>query len=123
MTGCKGIVAPHLSASLLDGTDLQAIGLWQDQYFYCRLQPGDYVMLRARQHGPQGIFNLFSGRVSLVMELWPRFDKRGRVTGWNPERAAESLMHACAIKGVIDPREYGFFLAESGRWKRLGAAQ
>ncbi len=46
---------------------------------------------------------LFMGRPNYLIWAWPKRDKEGVVRSWRPERCAEDLATACAMKGAWDP--------------------
>ncbi|WP_022729763.1 hypothetical protein [Fodinicurvata sediminis] len=58
--------------------------------------------LKAKDHSRLGVQSLFGRHIAKLYDYWPRTDKDGAVTGWRPERAAESLMKEAARAGVWD---------------------
>lgn len=71
---------------------------------------GQLIGLNPREHGKTHIQSLFGRQAHLVHEYWPRYgavDKdtgERKITGWQPEVAAEQLQAACAHAGLFDPQ-------------------
>lgn len=64
------------------------------------------------KHGADDLRALFAQRaakgentngIDWLWETFAKFDKQGRHSGWDPAHAGESLMTACAARGVFDP--------------------
>ncbi|WP_428668067.1 hypothetical protein [Reyranella sp.] len=61
-----------------------------------------YVKVHHRDFGGQGLSALF-GKFQLYLDsAWPRTNAKGTALGLDKDRAARSLMAACALKGVFD---------------------
>lgn len=97
----------HLRPDYLDGCPVEPLGCYQDWFFY-RDQRGQRRALRAREHKRLQILSLFGDQVALLQQLWPQLDGQGRIEGWRPDLAAETLMGVAAAKGVVDPERLGF---------------
>jgi hypothetical protein len=91
------------------GCPVKPLGKLKQICFYLDEQ-GQMVDLGPREHGKTHIQSLFGRRAGLVHEYWPRYgnvDKdtgERKITGWQPEVAAEILQTACAHAGLFDPQ-------------------
>lgn len=90
------------------------LGIFQDYKLYSTLA-GTVVAIKAASHGRKTIASLLGVSPPVLARFWPR--RTGR--GWDHDAASMALMAACADRGVIDPRRYGFEVAY--RWPLVGA--
>lgn len=59
--------------------------------------------LSASDHSAMGLRALFGKRVDFLWSTFPKFSAAtGNQNGWQADRATESLMNACAARGVFD---------------------
>lgn len=79
-------------------------------------------LIELKKHGPDDIRALFAqrtragetpGGIDWLWETFAKFNKQGEHSGWDVAHAAESLVTACAARGVFDP---GQQLRGPGAW-------
>lgn len=66
----------------------------------------DLNQLRAldpKEHSRNNLVSLFGRRTDMLLEVYPRKDKDGNVTGFQPEKYLDDLQRACALQGVWNP--------------------
>ena len=74
------------------------LGATQGIYFY--LSPkGEFRTLSYRNHSEAGIASLFDDQIDWLWQRFPKFNRDGKKTGWNPD-AARELFKACARGGA-----------------------
>lgn len=97
-------VTPKPKSALPDDCPVIPLGKDEGVRYYldadCQLRA-----LADRDHSRLGILGLFGREHNMLYTYWPRMDRKGFVTGWRPEQAAEHLMSACSQKGVWDAAE------------------
>lgn len=103
----------HLRPDYLEGSPVEALGCYYDWFFY-RDERGQRRALRAREHRRLQILSLFGHQLGVLQDLWPRLDSQGRICGWRPDQAAETLIGAASAKGIVDPEALGFPVAFYG---------
>ena len=86
------------------GFPITPLGISDDVCFYLDASR-QLRHLKARDHSRLGVEFLFGNRNELLVDLWPKLDKEGNVTGWRPDYCASFLMAKCAERGIWDPFE------------------
>jgi hypothetical protein len=74
-------------------------------WFLYRTAQGERRVLGAEEHDQAGIAALFAGAEGWLCRLWPASDG-----GWDPERAAETLLYFNGWIGTVDAAALGFEL-------------
>ena len=90
---------------LPDDAPVECLGIAGELCFYLDANR-QMRTVKAKDHSRLNVYSLFGQHAAYLYEVWPRMkqDKDGTwfSTGWMPEAAAESLMQACARRGVWD---------------------
>src|SRR5690348_5911339 len=96
----------HLCRSHLSDAPVKALGIYGG---YCLIQDafGERHALQPDDFTPLRIVALFGPHQGWLAKLWPPTDAVKQVRGWDPDRAGESLIAACAHAGVVDPARFG----------------
>lgn len=77
------------------------IGASGEVYYY--LNPRG-ELLALKKHDAENLRKLFGARVDWLWANYPKFnEQKGTQSGWKADRAAESLMHACAARPPFSP--------------------
>lgn len=86
--------------------------------FYYMSAARQVIELQDNEHQQNQLVALFSPQVDYLWSWWPRFNKEGNQSGWDAQLAKETLMKACAERGVWDIfgrlREVGGWRADNG---------
>lgn len=100
--------SPHGRVRWLERCPVRLFGVVADfdrVWFLYRDSEGRRQVLRAQEHDQAGIAALFAGAEGWLRRLWPAPDG-----GWDPERAAETLLCFGGAIGTVDPVTLGFEL-------------
>lgn len=89
------------SAILPDDCPVVPLGNNDNEYYYLDASR-QLRVLKASDHARLGVLSLFNHRSEYLWNNWPRKNEEGHVSGYRPELAAEALMGACAMRGVLD---------------------
>jgi len=104
---------------LPDDFPVKPLGKSGAAYHY--LDPlGELVSLHFSDHSAMGLRALLGPNIDWLWATWPKWNaSTGNQSGFQADRAAESLMHACARRGIFDAvkrlRGTGAWLDEFGR--------
>ncbi len=105
-TGSGGGAPPErVARDPFDDIPVRPLGTANGVYYY--LDALNQVRgVTGRDHTRMNLVDLVGGDVSPLYDWFPRTDKEDNVVGWNPNRAAETFMWACAREGVWDVTEW-----------------
>jgi hypothetical protein len=99
---------PDRGLRMLERAPIRLYGIAADfdrVWFLYRDAEGKRQALRANEHDQVGIARLFAGAEGWLCRLWPARDG-----GWDPERAAETLISFGGMIGTVDAAALGFEL-------------
>lgn len=103
---------PRPIKPLPDTCPVIPLGVSDGAYFY--LTPNRELFALSK-HSADDIRRLFGHRQDFLWDFWPKHSAQtGEQTGWKADRMAESLIHACASRGIFDPTRR---LRGVGAWK------
>jgi hypothetical protein len=103
---------------LADDCPVKPLGRSETGFHY--LDPlNQLATLTATDHSAMGLRALFGTHIGYLWATWPKFNEsRGNQSGFQADRAAESLMLACSLRGVFDAparvRGTGAWLSDAG---------
>lgn len=89
---------------LPDDCPIVALGRRLGEFYYLDATR-QFRSLVARDHGRQGLVDLFAPRTEYLYRWQPRTRKDGTVESFRPEKVSEQLMDACGRLGVWDAAE------------------
>ena len=99
--GDGGPVEPYDPTYMPPDCPVTPIGLLGDLYFYIDANQ-QLRAIRAKDHSRLNIWALCGNKTWWLYQHFPRRNKDGDTTGWQPEKIAERLMQAAAERGVTD---------------------
>lgn len=94
------------------------LGCGEEHFHY--LDPLNQLRsLTPKGHDAAGLRGLFKHRIDVLWSHWPKFNaSSGNQSGFQADRASESLMHACSKRGLFDAedavRGVGAWLGDDG---------
>lgn len=88
------------SMHLPEGCPIKALG-HKDGAFYYFNRAHELRILGASQHTRLEILSLFGGD-DYLRDVWPRMNDDGKITGWQPDAVASSMIKTCYDMGVVD---------------------
>lgn len=68
------------------------------------------VVMHALDHTAINLVDLFDNDTCYLTEWWPLYDRAGALMGFNPEKAAATLMSISSQKGILDLTKYNFLV-------------
>jgi hypothetical protein len=103
--GERWIIPAQNVKPLPDNCPVTPLGKQNGEFYY--LDPLNQLRAYdASDHSAQGIRDLFGTQVNYLYQNWPKFSAQTRkCTGFKADATAESLMVACASRGIFDAAE------------------